>query len=72
MKDCNTAHYDLEPGDSDMRLICVRGNPSNTKTLRRGWYDTIHKNWYLAGGDTLAKPFYWHHLPSINKNNNEE
>ena len=71
MKDTNTAYY-TTPEDTDMRLICVRGNPSNTRSLKLGWYDTTHKNWYLSESDTVAKPFYWHHLPTIIKNEESE
>ena len=83
MNDCNVRHFDLEPGDSDIRLMIVRGTPSNTRKLEKGFYE---KNqcadggvWYYAKDKvTVAKPFGWYHLPNVkdltesNKNNNEE
>ena len=53
-------HFEL-PIDNTMRLLRVTGDPSNTRTTVRGFYDVVFQKWYFARGDGVVevKNVYW-------------
>jgi hypothetical protein len=64
MRDCNVKHF-TPPHDHDIRLVQF-ANKIGTKevqSIRRAWYDTVHKRWTLAGGNVLVTVKCWWYLP---------
>jgi len=68
MEDLNVRKF-TNPEDSNMKLMVVRGNPSNTRVLEKGFFEKSQGSdggiWYYSDGVTKAKVFCYYDLPSV-------